>query len=62
MYDSIKVKPKPQWQSWDIGDARNVELLLRKATGNRRASQAVWAANSNAIGAGLPKPVGAHVM
>jgi hypothetical protein len=33
-HKSGRMKPKPQWQSQDVEDARSTEFLLRKATGN----------------------------
>jgi hypothetical protein len=45
------------WRCQDMGH------LLRKTTGNEQSQprgEATRAANSKAIGAGLPKPVGAH--
>jgi hypothetical protein len=33
MHKSVRVKPQLQWRPQDIGDARNMEHILRKATG-----------------------------
>lgn len=43
----------------------NLECLHRKAACNEESHQdrgAVWAANSKAIGTGLPKPSGVHIL
>jgi hypothetical protein len=42
-----------------------MECLLRKATVRDKIqlrSEAIWAAKSKAIGTGLPKPVGTHII
>jgi hypothetical protein len=33
--EAVRVKPKLQWILQDIGDARNVEHLPRKTTGDK---------------------------
>jgi hypothetical protein len=48
-----------------IGDAKNVEFLLRKAAGNKwRQSrrQNMLGTNGKALVVGPPNPTGAHVM
>jgi hypothetical protein len=59
MLEAVRVKPKLQWKSQDIRDARNVEWLLRKAVGNKwsQPERGTWATNGKAIGTGLPKPL-----
>jgi hypothetical protein len=32
IHEAVRVKPKPQWRSQGVGDARIIEPLLRKAT------------------------------
>jgi hypothetical protein len=36
-WEAVRVKPKLQWRPQDAAVARNVDHLLRKATGNRAA-------------------------
>jgi hypothetical protein len=37
VHEAVRVKPKLQWRPQDAAVARNVDHLLRKATGNRAA-------------------------
>jgi hypothetical protein len=58
-------KPKLQWRLEEARDARNVVHLLRKARGREHSqskTEAIWAPNSKALGEGLPKTVGVHIM
>jgi hypothetical protein len=58
------VKFKLQWRPQDAGDARNMEHLLRKTTGNEWSHpkrEAMWAVASKTIWAGLPKLVGVYI-
>jgi hypothetical protein len=32
--EAVRVKPKVQWRSQEVGEARNMECLLRKAAGS----------------------------
>jgi hypothetical protein len=46
------------------GDPRKLQMP-RKATGNewsRRKREATWTSNGEVVGAGLPRPIGAHIM
>jgi hypothetical protein len=48
----------------DVRDARNVENLLRKATGNKQSQPKrdnMWTANNKVMEAGLPKSTRAHI-
>jgi hypothetical protein len=38
MHEAVKVKPKLQWRSQDVGDAGNVDHLPRKSTARNGAS------------------------
>jgi hypothetical protein len=58
---SLSCNGRPQ----DVGDAKNSEHLPRKATSsewNQPKKEVVKAAHGKAIGAGLPEPIGAHIL
>jgi hypothetical protein len=57
----LKLKRRPQ----DIGDARNMECLLKKIIGNewsqpRKVTMRLQ--NGKTIGVGLPRPISTHTM
>jgi hypothetical protein len=55
------MNPKSQHRSQDVGDARDLECLPRKAAGNEgneNKGKARWATASKVIRVGLPKPFG----
>jgi hypothetical protein len=35
MSEAVRVKSKMQWKPQDMGNVRNMDCLLRKATGNK---------------------------
>jgi hypothetical protein len=37
MHEAVRVKPKLQWRLRDVGNARSVEHLLKKAAGNEQS-------------------------
>jgi hypothetical protein len=37
IHEAVKVKPKLQWRLQDVRDARDVEHMPRKATGNEQS-------------------------
>jgi hypothetical protein len=43
MHEAVRVKLKMQWRSQEAGDARNMECLPRKITGNKWR-EVMWAA------------------
>jgi hypothetical protein len=57
MHEAIRVKLKMQWKPHDIGDARHMECLLRKAVGSKWSQpnrETMWAATSKAVGVDFP--------
>jgi hypothetical protein len=64
MCEAGRVKTKLHWRPQDVGDASNMEHLLRKATSNEYSQlrrEEVWAETAEAMVGGLPKPVGTHI-
>jgi hypothetical protein len=59
MHEVVRVKPKMQWSSTEVREAKKVECLPRKDLGNKCSQFKREIANSNTIGTGLPKSVGA---
>jgi hypothetical protein len=56
---------EPKLQPKEVRDARNVDCLLRKATGREQSQpkrEAMWPTADKALGVGLIKPFGNHIM
>jgi hypothetical protein len=65
IHETVRVKPKMQWRSQEVGDVRNVDHLLRKAVSSewsQSKTEAMWATASKATGTGLSKPSGTHII
>jgi hypothetical protein len=61
---NLREKPKLQWRSQGIGDARNMKHLLRKAAGSKQSQskrEARHAVGSRAAGIGLRKPLSVYI-
>jgi hypothetical protein len=55
---AVRGNPKLQWRPQDVGDARSMDYLLRKAVGSQPKRKAMWTANGKAKEIGLHKPLG----
>jgi hypothetical protein len=56
MCKDVRVKPILQWRPKEVRDARNMDCLIRKASGHEWSQprrEALWAAISKAMGARL---------
>lgn len=64
MPEATTVKLKVQWRPQEVGDARNVEHLLKKSHGSKAEpdQNKVWAAASEDIGVRPLKPSGTHIL
>jgi hypothetical protein len=64
MCEVVRAKPKTQWKSQEVRDARNIEYLPRKTVGSehsqpKRKREPMWVAVDNVIGV---EPFGTHIM